>query len=77
MQPTCEEMHSVPRSFSGMNTISNACEESALNIHLRVPSDECCIVTMSGVRTSATSASCARKSFARSVMFAIEPSPRL
>ncbi len=37
MQPTWEEMHSVPRSFSGMNTISKACDESARNIHFRRP----------------------------------------
>src|SRR5687767_8952917 len=42
MQPTCEEMHSVPLSGSGMYTISNACDASARNIHLRVPSADLC-----------------------------------
>src|SRR3981081_4108268 len=75
--PTCEEMHNVPRSGSGMNTISNAWEESARNTHLQVSSADLCRLTISGARIAARSASCARKSFARSVMFSNEPSPRL
>src|SRR5262245_42011155 len=75
--PTCEEMHSVPRSGSGMNTISNACFSSARSSHLRVPSADCCDVTISGTRISARSASCARKAFARSVIASKPLSPRL
>ena len=41
-QPTCEEMHSVPRSGSGMNTISKAWVSSARSSHLTVPSAERC-----------------------------------
>src|SRR5580658_1967314 len=70
-------MHSVPRSGSGMNTISKACEASALSSHLQVPSAERCTEMISGARTSALSARRARKSFARSVIAANEPTPRL
>ena len=76
-QPTCEEMQSVPRSVSGMNTVSKACEASARSSHLRVPSDEECAETISGTFTSACSASWARKSRARSLIDSKLPSPRL
>src|SRR5690606_20716525 len=39
-QPTCEEMHSVPRAGSGMNTASTAWPAAAENSHLTVPSAE-------------------------------------
>src|SRR6516162_2681935 len=70
-------MHSVPRSGSGMNTISNACVASARSSHLRVPSAERCTAAISGARTSAASARRARKSFARSLISAKQPVPRL
>src|SRR6185437_1761857 len=76
-QPTCEEMQRVPRSGSGMKTISNACEASARNTHLRVPSADCCAVTICGVSMHARSLSRARKSLARSVIASNEDSPRL
>src|SRR2546430_3681056 len=76
-QPTCEEMHSVPRSGSGMNTISNAWAASARSSHLRVPSPERCCERICGARTSACAASSVRKSLARSVMSSNEPTPRL
>jgi hypothetical protein len=76
-QPTCEEMHSVPRPGSGMNTISIACEASARSSHLRVPSLERCAVTISGRRTSACSVNSARNDLARSLIAANSPTPRL
>src|SRR4029077_18565136 len=76
-QPTCEEMHSVPRSGSGMNTISNAWAASARSSHLRVRSPERCCERMSGARTSACAATRAREYFARSVIAANELTPRL
>ena len=36
-QPACDEVHSVPRSSSGMNTASTALEPTSGN-HFRVPS---------------------------------------
>src|SRR5207302_7943 len=76
-QPTCEEMHRVPRSGSGMNTISNAWAASARSSHLRVPSPERRCERIGGARTSACAASSVRKSLARSVMSSNEPTPRL
>src|SRR5437879_2318903 len=76
-QPTCEEMHSVPRSGSGMNTISNAWAASARSSHLRLPSPERCCERICGARTSACAARSVRNSRARSVMSANEPTPRL
>ena len=37
-QPACEEMHSVPRSSSGMKTVSIALPAPTSSSHLRVPS---------------------------------------
>src|SRR6185312_2020503 len=76
-QPTCEEMQSVPRSVSGMKTISKACDASARSSHLRVPSADCCAVTICGVAMQARSASRVRKSLARSVIRSNDDSPRL
>ena len=56
-QPTWLEMHSVPRSGSGMYTVSMPCTSSMRSIHLRVPSEETCSVTISGTAILATSAS--------------------
>src|SRR3982074_3395626 len=69
-------MHSVPRSGSGMNTISNAWLASARSSHLRVPAPECCTERMSGARPSARGGRGA-KSLARPVISANEPTPRL
>src|SRR5690349_11660891 len=76
-QPTCEEMHNVPRSSSGMNTVSKAWPLPPDSSHLRVPSDATCVFTISGSLTSARPASCARKSLARSVIAEMSDSPRL
>ena len=43
-QPAWLEMHSVPRSSSGMKTVSMALPCPTSNSHLRVPSDERCSV---------------------------------
>jgi len=40
VQPTCEETHKVPRSSSGMWTVSTSCPSAKRNSHLRVPSTE-------------------------------------
>src|SRR6188508_164567 len=75
--PTCEEMHNVPRSSSGMNTISKAWPLPPDSSHLRVPSVATWVFTISGSLTSARSPSVTRKSLARSVIAAMSPSPRL
>src|SRR5262245_39888744 len=76
-QPTCEEMHSVPRSSSGMNTVSKAWPLPPDSSHLRVPSEATWVFTISGSLTSARSTSSARKSLARSVICEMSDSPRL
>mgnify|MGYP002401719321 CR=1 FL=1 len=48
VQPTWDETQSVPRSSSGMNTVSNSIPGAVLSSHLRVPSGEICSVTISG-----------------------------
>src|SRR5580658_7662687 len=47
-QPTWLEMHRVPRSGSGMYTVSIPCTSSMRSIHLRVPSLDTCSVTICG-----------------------------
>src|SRR5262245_35475674 len=76
-QPTREEMHSVPRSSSAMNTISKPWSLPPVSSRLRVPSEATWPLTISGSLTSARSSSCARKSLARSVMAEMSDSPRL
>ena len=41
-QPACDETHSVPRSSSGMNTVSTALPAPTSNSHLIVPSVDAC-----------------------------------
>ena len=81
VQPTCEEMHKVPRPASGMNTVStsgprpsrpDACKR---NSHLRVPSLDTCSVTISGRVSVKAPASVARISFDMSVMASNDVSP--
>src|SRR5262245_54124083 len=76
-QPTREEMHSVPRSSSAMNTISKPWSLPPVSSRLRVPSEATWPLTISGSLTSARSSSRARKSLARSVMAEMSDSPRL
>src|SRR5262245_33908473 len=76
-QPTCEEMHRVPRSSSGMYTVSKAWPLPPDSSHLRVPSVATWVFTISGSLTCARSSRVARKSLARSVIASMSPSPRL
>src|SRR3569833_2567391 len=55
VQPTCDDTHKVPRSSSGMNTVSTLLPPSTLMSHLRVPSRDACSITTSGRRISALS----------------------
>ena len=50
VQPTWLDTHSVPRSASGMNTISKSCPSGERSSHLRVPSVETCAVDHLGPR---------------------------
>src|SRR5947208_7047109 len=74
-QPACDDTHSVPRSSSGMNTVSTALPPPTSNSHLIVPSaDACSLATASG-RTSAAPASLSRSDLARSVICAKSDAP--
>ena len=42
-QPACDDTHKVPRSSSGMNTVSTALPSPTSNNHLMVPSAESCL----------------------------------
>ena len=81
VQPTWLEMHSVPRSASGMKTVSTSGPLPSRPVaanrssHLRVPSLDTCSVTIPGrVRLNAP-AKVARMSFEMSVMPSNEVSP--
>jgi hypothetical protein len=74
-QPACDEMHSVPRSASGMNTVSTALPWPTSNSHLRVPSAAACSRTSSGACTQATPANLSRSERARSDMCAKSACP--
>ena len=52
VQPTCEETHKVPRSSSGMWTVSTSCPSGKRNSHLRVPSSEVSARDTAGRRSS-------------------------
>ena len=67
-QPTCEEMHKVPRSASGINTVSTPLPVPTSSSHLRVPSSDFCDTIKSGTPMQACSLSLARNDFAKSVM---------
>ncbi len=74
-QPAWVEMHSVPRSSSGMNTVSIALPAPTSSSHLRVPSDEVESRSTLGATISACSASFDRNDFARSVIASNSPAP--
>ena len=76
VQPTWLETHSVPRSSSGMKTVSISDPSASLSSHLRVPSVEVSAVTTSGREMRKCSASRARRSFAMLVMAAKSVAPR-
>jgi hypothetical protein len=48
VHPTWLDTHKVPRSASGMKTISKSWPSWVRSSHLRVPSDETCASTTSG-----------------------------
>ena len=75
-QPTCEDTHSVPRSSSGMNTVSMPLPMPTSKSHFTVPSAERCSERMAGGRTSATSLSFSRSLLARSVIASKSDTPR-
>ena len=67
-QPTCDEMHSVPRSASGINTVSTPLPVPTSSSHLRVPSRLSCAAIRAGMPITALSCSLARRALARSVI---------
>src|SRR5690606_35805989 len=69
-------MHRVPRSSSGMKTVSTALLRPTSNSHLRVPSVERCSAATRGATMAQRSPSWRRNSRARSVMWSNESSPR-
>lgn len=75
-QPACEEMHSVPRLVSGMNTVSTALALPTSSSHLRVPSLDTESRTGTGGRITAMSLSFARNDLATSVIWSksLQPS---
>ena len=75
-QPTCEEMHRVPRSFSGMKTVSTKLCRSTSSSHLMVPSADFCSATMRGVRMRAICLSFSRSALEMSVMASKSATPR-
>src|SRR5690348_6255664 len=74
--PTCEETQRVPRSSSGMNTVSIPLPVPTSKSHLIVPSAERCSESTPGARTSAVARSFSRNVFARSVIASKSPTPR-
>ena len=66
-QPACDEMHSVPRSSSGMYTASTALPRSTSSSHLRVPSGAVASPTTAGAAMIALASSFSRRTLARSV----------
>ncbi len=75
-QPTCEDTHSVPRSSSGMKTVSMPLPMPTSKSHFTVPSDERCSERTAGARTSAICRSFSRSPFARSVIASKSSTPR-
>ena len=75
-QPTCEETQSVPRSSSGMKTVSMPFPTPTSNSHFTVPSAERCSERIAGARTSAVSLSISRSDFARFVIASKSATPR-
>ena len=76
VQPTWLDTQSVPRSASGMKTISNSWPSDVLSSHLRVPSVECWASTTSGRPMKKRSASHGRMVLAISVIASKSVTPR-
>ena len=77
VQPTWLDTHKVPRSASGMNTISKSWPSAERSSHLRVPSVDTCASTVSGRPTTKRSASQGCCALAMSVMAENSVAPRL
>src|SRR6185503_6603262 len=75
-QPTWEETQSVPRSSSGMKTVSMPFPIPTSKSHFTVPSAERCSERIAGGRTSAIDLSFSRSDLARSVMASRSATPR-
>ena len=75
-QPACDDTHSVPRSASGMKTVSTASPLPTSNSHLTVPSAEACSLNTANGLTSANSASLSRSDLAKSDIAAKSAWPR-
>src|SRR5574343_2023843 len=74
-QPACVEIHSVPRSSSGMNTVSTALPLPTSIRNLRVPSSDSLSETTAGGATTALTLSFSRKLLAMSVMASKSATP--
>jgi hypothetical protein len=77
VQPTWLDTHKVPRSTSGMNTISKSLPSCVRNSHLRVPSVDTCASTTSGREMTKRSASQGCWLLAMSLIAAKSDAPRL
>ena len=77
VHPTWLDTHSVPRSASGMNTISKSWPSWVRSSHLRVPSFETCASTTSGRVMAKRSASQGACALAISVIAEKSLTPRL
>src|SRR5512134_3845319 len=73
--PACDDTHSVPRSCSGMNTVSIALPAPTSNSHFTVPSPEACSETTVSGTIVACSASLSRSDLARSLICANSRAP--
>ena len=76
VQPTWEETQSVPRSSSGMWTVSNCWPSAIRSSHLAVPSDDLRSRLTSGRSMKKCSASCSRTGFASVVITSNVVAPR-
>ena len=77
VQPTWLDTQRVPRSASGMNTISKSWQSWVFRSHLRVPSDDTWASTTPGREITNRSANQGRCGLAMSLMFAKSVTPRL
>ncbi len=75
-QPACEETQSVPRSSSGMNTVSTALRLPTSNRNLRVPSADSLSLIVGAGDTVAVARSFSRSDLAMSVIALKSASPR-
>ena len=75
-QPTCEEMHKVPLSSSGMNTVSMLLAVSVPINHLRVPSLDTCSNCTLGKVISVSLANFSRNTLAMSVICSKSCTPK-